>query len=186
MTIAGRSHVLDVRSASLANDAAIIGWPSTGGANQRFASVPLDDGSTRIVNQASGRDVSTATAVSTSPRATPRATSWSNARSTALTIRCSPSPDAADETAVPAVQHWGTPCAGAAAEDRGPGGGRDGCGDMPFAPSSPSTAPASGLRCRGATRFTRQRRGVGLGPDPASAGTCPSTPAPPSPSTSSS
>ncbi|MEV4861827.1 glycoside hydrolase family 97 catalytic domain-containing protein [Streptomyces ossamyceticus] len=57
VTIAGSSHVLDVRSASIANDAAIIRWPSTGGTNQRFAFVPLDDGYTRIVNQASGKDV---------------------------------------------------------------------------------------------------------------------------------
>ncbi|MEU9064356.1 glycoside hydrolase family 97 catalytic domain-containing protein [Streptomyces sp. NPDC048430] len=57
VTITGSSHVLDVKSGSLANDAAIIRWPGTGGANQRFAFVPLDDGYTRIVNQASGRDV---------------------------------------------------------------------------------------------------------------------------------
>ncbi|GGZ45641.1 RICIN domain-containing protein [Streptomyces bluensis] len=57
VTIAGGSHVLDVKSASLANDAEIIRWPSTGGTNQRFAFVPLGDGYTRIVSQASGKDV---------------------------------------------------------------------------------------------------------------------------------
>ena len=57
VTIAGSSHVLDVKSGSLANDAEIIRWPSAGGANQRFAFVPVGNGYTRIVNQASGKDV---------------------------------------------------------------------------------------------------------------------------------
>ncbi|MFE7900451.1 transposase [Streptomyces sp. NPDC057424] len=49
---------------------------------------------------------STATAVSTSLRAAPRATSWSNARSTAPTTRCSPSPEAAERDSHSAGQHW--------------------------------------------------------------------------------
>ncbi|KAK1176798.1 RICIN domain-containing protein [Streptomyces sp. NBS 14/10] len=57
VAIAGSSHVLDVKSRSLANDAEIIRWTSTGGTNQRFAFVPLGDGYTRIVNQARGKDV---------------------------------------------------------------------------------------------------------------------------------
>ncbi|MDG5805245.1 glycoside hydrolase family 97 catalytic domain-containing protein [Streptomyces ossamyceticus] len=57
VTVAGSSHVLDVKSKSLANDAAIIRWTSTGGTNQRFAFVPVGDGYTRIVNEASGKDV---------------------------------------------------------------------------------------------------------------------------------
>jgi hypothetical protein len=117
--------------------AEIIRWPGKGTANQRFAFVPLGDGYTRIVNQASGKDIvirsasrdagakviqypyeanantndewlaetratavsgsSTATAVSTSPRATARVISWSNARSTAPTTKCSPFPDATEE-----------------------------------------------------------------------------------------
>ncbi|MYS88679.1 MULTISPECIES: glycoside hydrolase family 97 catalytic domain-containing protein [Streptomyces] len=57
VTVAGSSHVLDVKGASLADDAEIIRWPGTGGTNQRFAFVPLGDGYTRIVNQASDKDV---------------------------------------------------------------------------------------------------------------------------------
>ncbi|MDQ0753921.1 hypothetical protein QF034_008152 [Streptomyces africanus] len=57
VAIAGGSHVLDVRSGSVSDNAEIIRWPSNGGINQRFAFVPLGDGYTRIVNQASGKDV---------------------------------------------------------------------------------------------------------------------------------
>ena len=57
VTVAGSSHVLDVKGRSLSDDAEIIRWPSNGGTNQRFAFVPLGDGYTRIVNQASGKDV---------------------------------------------------------------------------------------------------------------------------------
>ncbi|MEU1106223.1 RICIN domain-containing protein [Streptomyces tibetensis] len=57
MTITGSSHVLGVKSQSLANDAAIIRWSSPGGTNQRFALAPLGDGYTRIANQASGKGV---------------------------------------------------------------------------------------------------------------------------------
>ncbi|MFF7788365.1 glycoside hydrolase family 97 catalytic domain-containing protein [Streptomyces sp. NPDC007991] len=57
VAIAGGSHVLDVKSGSVADNAEIIRWPSNGAVNQRFAFVPLDDGYTRIVSQASGKDV---------------------------------------------------------------------------------------------------------------------------------
>ncbi|MDQ1015118.1 hypothetical protein QFZ43_001667 [Streptomyces afghaniensis] len=57
VTITGSSHVLDVKSPSLANDAAIIRWSSTGGTNQRFALAPLGGGYKRIANQASGKGV---------------------------------------------------------------------------------------------------------------------------------
>ncbi|WP_406390239.1 glycoside hydrolase family 97 catalytic domain-containing protein [Streptomyces sp. NBC_00882] len=57
VTVAGSSHVFDVKSGSLLDNAEIIRWPGKGTTNQRFAFVPLGDGYTRIVNQNSGKDI---------------------------------------------------------------------------------------------------------------------------------
>ncbi|MFD5083400.1 RICIN domain-containing protein [Kitasatospora sp. NPDC058406] len=57
VTLAGTSHVIDVRAGSVADHAQIIRYPNVGSSNQRFAFRPLADGHVRIVNERSGKDL---------------------------------------------------------------------------------------------------------------------------------
>ncbi|MFE2726139.1 RICIN domain-containing protein [Kitasatospora sp. NPDC059327] len=57
VTIAGTSHVVDVRAGSVADGAQIIRYPNVGSSNQRFEFRPLADGHVRIVNERSAKDL---------------------------------------------------------------------------------------------------------------------------------